>query len=181
MPNYRNGKIYAIRSHQTPDFYIGSTTQPLHVRFGGHKRKYNQYKNGKYHYTSCFKILDYDDCYIELLENCSCSNKNELDKRKGELIREMNCVNKNIAGRTPQEYREQNKEMIKDKKKVYREKNKEKIAESSKAYYEANRQEIIHKQKQKFTCECGSQCRVNEKSRHFKTRKHQTFIQSNSQ
>ena len=39
MPNYQNGKIYCIRSHQTDNIYIGSTTQKLCVRMAEHKRK----------------------------------------------------------------------------------------------------------------------------------------------
>jgi len=37
MPNYANGKIYTIRFHNSNEIYIGSTTQSLAVRFGGHK------------------------------------------------------------------------------------------------------------------------------------------------
>ncbi len=37
MPNYANGKIYTIRFHNSNEIYIGSTTQSLPVRFGGHK------------------------------------------------------------------------------------------------------------------------------------------------
>ena len=43
MPNYQNGKVYSIRSHSRPDLvYVGSTTQPLSKRFGGHKELKNK-------------------------------------------------------------------------------------------------------------------------------------------
>ena len=61
--------------------------------------------------------MKYDDAYIELIEECPCNDKNELNRREGQMIREMNCVNKRIEGRTGKEYREDNKEYIKQKKK----------------------------------------------------------------
>jgi hypothetical protein len=106
MPNYANGKIYTIRFHNSNEIYIGSTTQSLAVRFGGHKIKsscslyqiiHNKY-NGKW-----------DECYYELYENYSCSNKEELCKKEGEVIRQFkndenyNCLNYLIAGRTDKE------------------------------------------------------------------------------
>ena len=42
MPNYSNGKIYSIRFYDNDKLlYIGSTTQILAVRFGGHKKILN--------------------------------------------------------------------------------------------------------------------------------------------
>lgn len=149
MPNYQNGKIYSLRSYQTDDIYIGSTTQSLALRKGGHQRDYKRYSNGKYHFVTSFNIIKFDDCYIELIEKYSCNSKNELEKREGELIRERDCVNKIVVGRTPKEY-----------KKKYRDENKQKISE---------------KNKQKYTCECGSVFRKSDKSRHEKSKKHQKY------
>jgi hypothetical protein len=100
MPDYSNGKIYAIRSHRTEEFYIGSTIQPLSVRIGGHKANYNTYiRTKKSCYCSSAEILKYNDFYIELLELYPCNSKDELCKREGELIRLNNCVNKAIPYR----------------------------------------------------------------------------------
>jgi hypothetical protein len=42
MPDYSKGQIYSVRFyHNDKMIYIGSTTQPLAVRFGGHKRNKN--------------------------------------------------------------------------------------------------------------------------------------------
>lgn len=121
MPNYSNGKIYAIRSHQTDKVYVGSTTQALSVRFGGHKRQS--------HYYTSTEILQHPDAYIELIENFPCENKDQLCKREGEIIRSMECVNKQIPTRTIEEYRETNKDKIKEQVKEYSIKNKDKIKE----------------------------------------------------
>ena len=47
MVNYQNGKIYKLVSSFTDEVYYGSTTQPLHVRKGGHKKDYKGWKNDK--------------------------------------------------------------------------------------------------------------------------------------
>ena len=130
MPNYEEGKVYCIRSHATVGCYVGSTTQPLYKRFYKHKQDYNRWlNNNDLKYTTSYKVLEHgiDDCYIELIENVSCNNKNELERREGEIMRITdNCVNKIIVGRTKKEYAEDNKEKIKK----YRDDNREKIKEN---------------------------------------------------
>jgi hypothetical protein len=114
MANYGNGKIYTIRSFQTEDIYIGSTTQPLSKRIAKHRYDYNHYLEGKRAYTTSFDILKHGDAYIELIELYPCTARCELFKREGELIREMDCVNKHIPGRTDAEYYQDNKEKWKN-------------------------------------------------------------------
>ena len=131
MPDYEKGKIYKLWTPQGNEIYIGSTTQSLAVRKAEHKR----------HQDSCSRILfqKYDDVRIELIEEFPCKNKMELDRREGEHIRNNDCVNKRIEGRTKAEYREDNKEHIREKQKEYRENNKEKIREKKKEYREKNK------------------------------------------
>jgi hypothetical protein len=147
--DYKNGKIYTIRSHQTDQIYIGSTTQPLSKRLYEHRKKYKKYITGEHYYISSFDILQYEDAYIELLEEYPCENKMMLEKREGELMRDNNCVNKYIAGRTRKEYYQDNKDKIKeyyqdnkDKIKEYTEENKDKINEYKKKYREENKDKI---------------------------------------
>jgi len=147
--DYKNGKIYTIRSYQTDDLYIGSTTQTLTKRLSTHKSNFKRWKNGKYSYTSSYDIIKYGDAYIELLELFPCSCKMELCRREGELIRSMDCLNKRIAGRTDKEYRDENK----DKLKEYREENKDKTKEYDKEYYQENKDK--RKEQQKEYCEAN--------------------------
>jgi hypothetical protein len=164
---YQRGKVYTIRSHKTDLVYVGSTIEPhLSNRLSGHRRAYKAYKNSGKKYCTVYDILEIDeDCYIELHENYSCNNKYELHRREGEVIREINCCNKCKPGRTLKEWREDNKEKIKEYMKEY-----------SKQYYANNKEEILAKKKQKYNCECGSNIRYHDKSKHFKTKKHQAFI-----
>lgn len=141
MPDYSKGKIYAIRSHQTEQIYIGSTTQTLAQRLGKHRSCYKVYKNGKRRYMTSYEMLQYDDHYIELLELCECICKAELHRREGQLIRERNnCVNKCVPGRTQQE--------TKIREREWRNNNKVKIALNKREHYQKNKQKICKKVKE---------------------------------
>jgi len=196
MPvNTANGKIYAIRSHQTEKIYIGSTCQTLAQRLGKHRNRYKHWKldNSKSYMTS-YEILEYPDHYIELLELCPCSTRDELSKREGELIREHDCVNKVVEGRTKAEYykdnkekvknyskkyREDNKEKEKERHKKYREDNIEKVKKTDKKYREDNKEKLKAHKSEKIECPyCDTTYTRADKARHFRTTKHiKNFIQ----
>jgi len=182
MPDYSNGKVYAIRSHQTPDVYIGTTTQTLAQRLGGHRTDYARYKAGKFRYVTSFELLNYIDHYIELLENYPCRDKNELERKEGEYIRSMECVNKFIPGRTRKEWLVDNKEHVSRYREQYRENNKSEIHQ----YYENDKENNHRKMKQYYvakknvrTCICGSQYNAGHtgtKTDHFNTNKHTNWV-----
>ena len=125
MTDYKKGLIYTIRSPHTDNIYIGSTCQRLSKRLYAHRDNYRSYKNGATKYMTSYKILEFGDEYIELLESYPCNSKMELHKREGELIRQYKdvCVNRCITGRTRKQYKCENKEQIKQ----YYQENKEKI------------------------------------------------------
>jgi hypothetical protein len=137
--------------------YIGSTIQPLSKRMGGHRTKFKSYCVRSCNYVSSFDVLEIGDAYIELVEYCSCGTKAELERREGEVQRDTNCVNKHIAGRTPSEYRTENKDKLKawrakhyaenkDKLKAWRAKhyaeNKDKLKAWQAKYYDENKDKI---------------------------------------
>jgi hypothetical protein len=130
--NYKNGKIYTVRcKNDNSLIYVGSTIQPLFKRWYQHKQILNNEKSKKYNFFLYQKMREtnIEDWYIELYEEFSCENKEQLNKRDGEIIREIGTLNKKIAGRTHKEY-----------KKEYRENNKEKISEQMKEYYKNNKE-----------------------------------------
>ncbi len=205
MPDYKKGKIYCIRSYETDEIYIGSTIERLARRMAGHRAKYKRFLQGKHkRYTTSFKILEHKDAYIELIINCPCNNKEELHRTEGKYIRERDCVNRCVAGRTQKQYKHDHKERIalyqktynqtnKEKRNIYRKHNKTKIQQQTKAYRERNKDKIKsyretnkekiqkykHEYRQKiFICECGSTMKQDGKWRHFKTKKHQKYIAS---
>ena len=142
MPDYTRGKIYSLRTYQSDEVYVGSTCQTLCQRLADHKRDYKSWKNGKHNYVCSFKLLEFDDCYIELLELYPCNSREELCKREGHYIREMDCLNKRIEGRSRKEYYQQNKEKINQYQKEYNQQNKEKLVQQQKEWREDNKQKI---------------------------------------
>jgi len=148
MPDYSNGKIYTIRCKNDVNLkYVGSTTQPLAKRWWGHKVK-SSYKPNYLIYKTINN--EWDNWYIELYENFPCNSKEELNKREGEVIREIGNLNKRIEGRTKQEYREANKEKTKEYMKEYREANKEILREIKKEYREKNKDTMKEYKKQYY-------------------------------
>lgn len=144
MPNYQNGKIYALRSHQTDDVYIGSTTRDLNNRKANHMSSFKQGQK-----LTSRELCKYEDCYIELIEACPCDNKKELERREGQIIRETeNCINRIVVGRTPKEYREENVEVLKERSLKYRNANKKVIKVKNKKRYEENKEDILKKNKE---------------------------------
>ena len=175
MPNYANGKIYKIWSpSHLDDIYIGSTCVPLSHRMSKHRCLYKRYKEGKTNYTTSFKILEYGDARIELIENVECKCKEELIAREGYYIRSLDCVNKYIPDRTEKEYREDNKERIAQCKKEWYEKNRELTLHRAKEYREKNKE----KRNEKTKCECGSTVNRSSIARHKKTKKHIQYLES---
>ena len=135
MPNYSEGKIYKVWAKD--ECYIGSTVQTLPKRFHSHKKdKDTTVKN-------LFDKYGVENCKIELLELFPCGSKLELLKREAEWILKTECVNRNVAGRTPNESCKAWYEKNKDKKKAYREANKERNKEYHKAYREAHRDKMV--------------------------------------
>jgi hypothetical protein len=161
MPDYNKGKIYTIRCREDPSLiYVGSTTQPLSQRWTDHKSKCNNEKSKEYNrllYKN-MRELGQDKFYIELHEYYPCENKEQLNRKEGQVIRESHStLNKLVAGRTFQEYRNENKEKIKNLSKKYSENNKEKIKEY---------------QSTVFLCVCGCSITKGSIARHERTSKH---------
>jgi len=149
MPDYKNGKIYTIRcKNDNTLIYVGSTVQPLFKRWYKHKTRANNEKYNNIKLYQKIRETNIDDWYIELYENCPCENKEQLNKREGEVIREISTINKYIAGRTKKEYYEDNKGKIVEQRKKKYEANKDKIKESSKQFYETNKDKVKEYMKQ---------------------------------
>ena len=169
---YNRSVIYTIRSHQTTKYYIGSTTQSLSKRLTGHKRDYKKYlTNNDNKYMSSYEILQYSDYYIELLIAYPCNNKDELQRKEGEMIRQYksDVVNMCIPGN-------RTIEQIVQYKKQYRLDNIVPIAQYNKQYNEVNKASIAerHKEhhKQPIICECGIISNKGHISRHIKSNIH---------
>ena len=143
MTSYNNSKIYKIYSHIGPKIYIGSTTKKyLCQRMSKHRNNYKSWKKNEYRYTTSFDLFDeygVNNCMIELIETRSCKNKDELSKLEGHYIRSLDCVNKNIPGRTSKQYYIDNKDTIKQSMKLYKDEHKKIISIRKKIIYQTKR------------------------------------------
>ena len=174
-----------IVTDNSNDIYVGSTIRTLKERL---QRHVSDYRTGVY--KSSQEILKQGNYKIILIKNFPCNSKNELEREEGKFQRDLECINKNIAGRTVEEYRIENREALNAKykehyienreainarQKEYNMKNREALLAKKKEYYIENREAINAKMKEKFNCECGGKyIRIN-KSIHLKTKKHQKF------
>lgn len=135
-PRYKRGQIYCVRCRYDDNLiYVGSTINILSKRFNNHKTSKD---------CSLYKYVnnDWDNWYIELYEYYPCNNKPELDKREGEITREIGTINKNIAGRNKKEYYNENKVIVLENKKTYYDENKVGILEKIQKYRDENRDKI---------------------------------------
>ena len=182
MNKYHNGKIYKIVDVGYNKCYIGSTTEKLSVRFCKHTHHYRTYdENNKKRYCRCFELFDeygVNNCKIELVETCKCETKEELLKYEGEHIRNNDCLNKIIAGRTDKEYRNDNKQKLKEMKHDDYLKNADKYREKNKEWRIMNKEQQQKYRARTFTCGCGSTSTITHKHRHEKSKKHQDYLKS---
>jgi hypothetical protein len=174
------GRVYSIRSHQTSDIYIGSTTQTLSQRLTDHRRDYKYFLNHNNHYMTSYEILKYGDEYIEVIYEGDFESKQSLKRKEGEYQREMKCVNKVIAGRTSQElfkiYYEKTKEHRTNYNHQYYDEHKEQILEHVTQYRNEHKDQISHRRKQKITCACGSVICIGAKQQHERSKKHLEYF-----
>jgi hypothetical protein len=161
--NYQNGKIYRLDCLTTNEVYIGSTCQPtVAKRLTQHVSAFKRWKNTGKKYTSSFPIIERDNYNITMIELYPCNSKDELSSREGYFIRSMVCVNKQVAGRSRQDYYEANREQILENKKDYYEANKEQILEKHKKYCEDNYEQILEYNRVHYE---ENKDKINEKRR----------------
>ena len=168
--DYSKTIIYKICCNDVniTDVYVGHTTDLIRRR-RAHKFSSSNESNREYNYYKYKFIREnggWDNWCIVPVEEYPCENVNQARIRERYWIEELKAeLNKQVPSRAYKEYREDNKEKIKEKDKRYRENNKEMIKE---------------KQGEKFNCECGCICRISDKARHLKTKKHQNYITSSA-
>jgi hypothetical protein len=202
------GHIYMIWTPLDNSFcYIGSTFNRLNKRFEGHKNEYKSKKNS----ITIHKYFDkygIDNFKIDLIKSYNVVRIHQKDFKHLHAYETLwinktkNCVNKQIPfnplkkeqrKQTKKKHYKNNKDKISEISKQYRENNKEKIKENSKNYYEKNKEKILEKGKKyleenkekrnkKFNCPCGGKYTHIHKSTHFKSKKHQKYLENlNSQ
>ena len=156
----------------------------------------NNYTFGnKHRHLQCKTHIDYQNqlCGIVKEEEFKISQeeKSEIFKQKQKEYREKNSekikilkkeyneLHKEHIKEQTQKYYEEHKEEIKQKTKQYAQENKETVKEYKDEWYQKNKEKILAKQKETFTCECGSEVRCCGKAEHLRSIKHAKYIETN--
>lgn len=141
---YENGKIYTIKcKYNDKLIYVGSTISSLCDRMGRHR---TDKKCSLYQYSKG----NLKNWYIELYEEYPCNNRAILEKREGEITRQIGTINSRIAGRTDKEWYDDNRDKLLEQKKQYHQNNKEKLLKKMKKYYNDNKEKIAEYQKKYY-------------------------------
>ena len=128
--------------------YIGSTCEQLSKRMARHRKDYRQHvkngENSKCYIRSMLLFDEYgiDNCKIELIENFPCNSREELLKQEGKHIRNNECINRCIAGRTSKEYYNDTREHQLENVKQHRLNNLEKYKKAGRDYYETHKEQL---------------------------------------
>jgi len=140
---YKNSKIYEITSNNTDMVYVGSCCITLKKRLSDHKKKKNC--SSKY-------ILEFGDYNINLIEDYSCNNLDELRIREQYWIDKYKRDGKNVINKKNaytsklqrqeyyKEYHIKNREKRNEYKKNHYANNREKENGRNKKYYANNRE-----------------------------------------
>jgi hypothetical protein len=87
----------------------------------------------------------------------------------------MNNTSLNIS-ESAKNYKEENKQKAKN----YYQENKEKKLNYQKQYYQENKEKILEKKRlranKKVNCECKGKYTICHKTRHLRSKKHQTYL-----
>jgi hypothetical protein len=136
------GRIYIIKNKLNNLMYVGSTIRNLETRMKQHRKDMYKFTNFKlYKAMNEFKP---DNFYINLLEEFEYNNVKDLRKQEGKYVKIIKPeLNKNIPGRSIEEYNVDNKEPLKLYRKLYyrkyREKHKEYLKQYRREYYKRRR------------------------------------------
>lgn len=204
IERYKNGKVYKIVCNITKEEYIGSCCIPLPKRKYYHIDDHKKWKKGnKRRYMSVFKIIDRGNFDIILIEDYPCQNKRQLLARERYWFDNIQNINQNKPichegekQEVQKKYREEHKVELQEWKKVeiqcecgviYTQSHKQRHFECQrhkkyesfepKTEWEEHWKQVeIEKTIPNYICQCGSQVQKDQKTRHEKTIKHQTYI-----
>jgi hypothetical protein len=196
--DWSQGKIYRIISNN-PEIticYYGSTCQKLCRRMSSHRAAYKAWCAGKkkssYAIFPYFKQYGIEQFHIELVEDFSCDNEQQLLTQENIYIRGFDCCNKKSAITTPEEKKEQarqwnldNAEYVKQQRLIYARENKEALLAQRKIHNPNYQDDENNRAKEyrekckadKMTCICGCKISRTSLSKHLKTKKHISLVQ----
>lgn len=170
-------KIYC-RDIEIKECYIGST-EDFTQRCSEHKSACNNTNNTN-HNLKVYKFiranLGMDNFIIQEIIDCDLENRYDCELHYFKLFEAK--LNSQFPKRSSKDYYNDNREKILEYTKQKYNDNKQTISEKAKQKYNDNKQTLLEKRKIKIECECGSVVRKADISTHFKSIKHQNYINS---
>ncbi|EKX31430.1 hypothetical protein GUITHDRAFT_149306 [Guillardia theta CCMP2712] len=106
-----------------------------------------------------------DKWKIELYERFPCSNRTELRKKEGDIIKQIGTLSSIVSGRDKKEYSEANAEHLKERSRKYAEENKEKLKQRYEHYYQENKEKISERSKMRRETLTEEQREINRQRR----------------
>jgi len=166
----QNYWVYKLYKEGCEDFYIGSTKHIIQ-RKQEHKSICNN-KNAPNHNLKVYEYIrnngGFDEWSFEIMEHIRNSiNAKELRDVEKKYIKELKpSLNMVVPNRTIREWHADNKQKVYLQRKQYRENNKELIKQQKK---EARQKYIM--------CECGRSIKQATKARHLRSKIHMDNIE----
>ena len=157
-----SGYVYRIRCNIKNEDYYGSTEMTMEERIENHIKSVTSERG---HKCVSSQIIERDDWDYEIMEEVDYIIKVDLLIRERYYIENYPCININIPYRTKEEIREYKK--------------------SHKRQYRIDNPDYVIRQKEhewfniKNECPCGGKYTNVHKSQHFRTKKHQRYINDN--
>jgi hypothetical protein len=184
--DYSKTVIYKIVCNDLTitDLYVGSTTQ-----FTRRKTEHKYHcctDTSKKYKIKIYEMIRSNGCWenwaMVQIEEFPCANGNEARARERHWYEQLQAtLNTQHPNRSQQEKTRanyiKNAERCKEYTRNYTLLHKEAILEKNRQSYKLNRDKILAKNKEKrYMCECGTECKFYTRMKHFKTLKHQSFV-----
>lgn len=133
-----SGRIYVLRSPSTPKVYVGSTTKKITRRFQNHLSDFSRYQRGMCKYKPTFDIIQHEDAVIELLEEISFENRQELLNRERHHLKQFvgHSVNVREPGRSIREWQNDNRDKLRANNRRHYYKHRDDILQKRRDAYE---------------------------------------------
>ena len=196
LTDYSKTIIYKLVKNDdfnNENIYVGSTTDFTSRKYR-HKNCCNN-ENSKKHNLKVYKTIRENGGWSEWsmieIEKYPCNDKREAETRERYWYEFYNAkLNSNTMIITPEERKEKVKQYQlenADKIKQYRIDNAEELnkkskqyyidnADKKKQYYIKNADKIKQKLHKKYECDCGGKYTHQNKLQHFKSKKHQNYL-----
>ena len=178
MTTYYIYKIYCSDDNIT-DTYIGSTKN-ISTRKYQHKCCCNNTTNSKKYNMKVYQIIranggwdNWNFVIIEELKECSKIQAHIREEYHRQEVKAN--MNTKVCFSGISDYNTKEELKLKYNRKYY-EDNKQKIKEQKQQHYEDNKEKISIKNSMKIICDCGGKYTTQNKSNHFKSKKHQNYL-----